>query len=228
MPTRPMTERKPGRRRRQHGAEQDDHEDREVHAGSGGGHGAKQGDAGRRQRRQCKQRQGEPELGPARPAASPGDQLADLAEQTVAEVGRHLDLQPVRQHPRAAEHRRPVAATFTDDRSQFAGNRGFVHLGHAVDHLAVDRDDVAGLHQHDIADVQRFAGHRLVEPVLAPVVRHDQALGRDVALQPAQAPRSREGTGLRRGHARRQGEQGQPEPECHLPDECGLRPVMAP
>ena len=92
------------------------------------------------------------------PPSRVGDQLTHLGEGAVAQIRGHFDLEPVRQDPRATEHRGAIAAAFADDRSGFAGYRGFVDLGHAVDHLAVDRDDVAGLHQDDVADVQGFAG----------------------------------------------------------------------
>ena len=64
----------------------------------------------------------------------------------------HLD--PVGQHLRAAGDRRAVAARFADDRRRFAGDRRLVDRGDALDHLAVGGDDVAGLDQHDVADLQ--------------------------------------------------------------------------
>ena len=57
----------------------------------------------------------------------------------------HLD--PVGQHLRAAGHGRAVAAGLADDRRRFAGDRRLVDRGDALDHLAVGRDDVAGLDQ---------------------------------------------------------------------------------
>ena len=64
----------------------------------------------------------------------------------------HAD--PVGQHLRAAGDRGAVAAGFADHRRGFAGDGGFVDRGHALDHLAVGGNDVAGLDQHDIADLQ--------------------------------------------------------------------------
>ncbi len=61
----------------------------------------------------------------------------------------HLD--PVRQHARAAGDGGAVAAGFADHRRGFAGDRGFVDRGDALDHLAVARDQVAGLDQDDVA-----------------------------------------------------------------------------
>ena len=54
----------------------------------------------------------------------------------------------------AAGDRRAVAAALADHRRGFAGDRGFVDRGDALDHLAVGRDEVAGLDQHDVADLQ--------------------------------------------------------------------------
>ena len=55
---------------------------------------------------------------------------------------------------RAAGHRRTVAAGFANDRRGLAGDRRLVDRGDAFDHLAVARDDVARLDQHDVADLQ--------------------------------------------------------------------------
>ena len=70
----------------------------------------------------------------------------------------HLD--PVGQHLRAAGDGRAVAAGLANDRRGFAGDRGLVDRGHALDHLAVGRDEVAGLDQHHVADLQAGAGNR--------------------------------------------------------------------
>ena len=61
----------------------------------------------------------------------------------------HLD--PVGDDAGAAGDGRAVAAGFADHRRGFAGDRGFVDRGDALDDLAVGRDDVAGLDQHDVA-----------------------------------------------------------------------------
>ena len=71
----------------------------------------------------------------------------------------HAD--PVGQDLRAAGHRRTVAAGFADDRRRFAGDRRFVDGSDAFDHFAVRRDDVAGLDEHDVTDLQAGAGHQL-------------------------------------------------------------------
>ena len=72
----------------------------------------------------------------------------------------HLD--PVGQHLRAAGHRRAVAAGFADHGRGFAGDGGFVDGGDALDHLAVGGDVVAGLDQHDVADLQAGAGDEAI------------------------------------------------------------------
>ena len=45
---------------------------------------------------------------------------------------------------------RKVAAGLADHRCRLAGDGAFVHRGHAFDHLAIQRDHVTGLHQHDV------------------------------------------------------------------------------
>ena len=72
----------------------------------------------------------------------------------------HLD--PVGKHLGAAGHRRAVAAGFADDRRGFAGDRRLVDRGDAFDHLAVGRDDFAGLDRHEIADLEAGGRHDLV------------------------------------------------------------------
>ena len=64
----------------------------------------------------------------------------------------HQDL--VGEHARAAGDRRAVAAALADHRRRFAGDRRFVDRGHAVDDLAVGRDQVAGLDQDEIAGLE--------------------------------------------------------------------------
>ena len=49
---------------------------------------------------------------------------------------------------------------FADHRSGFARDGGLVDRGDAFDHLAVGGNDVAGLDEHDVADLQLGARHR--------------------------------------------------------------------
>jgi hypothetical protein len=70
----------------------------------------------------------------------------------------HTD--PVGQHLRAAGDRGAIAARLADDRCGFTGDGRFIDRGHALDHLAVGRNDVAGLDQYDVADLQIVRGHK--------------------------------------------------------------------
>ena len=54
--------------------------------------------------------------------------------------------------PPVTAERSPPDSRMTGAR--FAGDRRFVDRGDAFDHLAVGRDDVAGLDQHDVAGLQ--------------------------------------------------------------------------
>ena len=69
---------------------------------------------------------------------------------------------PVRGYQGAAGHRRAVAAALADHGRGLAGDGPLVDRGDAVDHLAVRRDDVACLDQHDVADLEARSRHRLV------------------------------------------------------------------
>src|SRR6266478_3578299 len=55
----------------------------------------------------------------------------------------------------------PVAAALADDRGGFAGDRRFIDRGDALDDLAVARDQIARLDDHDIADLQLVGRHLL-------------------------------------------------------------------
>jgi len=59
--------------------------------------------------------------------------------------------------PVTAERRPPDSA---DDRCGFAGDRRFVDRSHALDHLAVRRNYVAGFDQHHVADLRSVEGTR--------------------------------------------------------------------
>ena len=82
------------------------------------------------------------------------DQLDHAIEEGRARRRGDAHADPVGEHLRAAGDRRAVAAGFADDRRRFAGDRRLVDRGDALDDLAVGRDDVAGLDQHDVADLQ--------------------------------------------------------------------------
>ena len=80
-------------------------------------------------------------------------------EERLAGVGRDLDLDLIRQDARAARNRAAVAAGFANDRRAFSGDHRFVHGRHALDHLSVSGNEVAGVANHDVADSQQGAGH---------------------------------------------------------------------
>ena len=119
----------------------------------------------------------------------------------------HAD--PVGQHLGAAGHGRAVAAGLADDGGRLAGDGRLVDRGDALDHLAVGGDDVAGLDQHDVADLQAGAGHELV--VLR--VGRGQQLGLRLRALAPQRVGLRLAAAL--GHGLREvGEQhGEPQPE---------------
>ena len=126
----------------------------------------------------------------------------------------HAD--PVGQHLRAAGHGRAVAAGFADDRRRFAGDRGLVDRRDALDHLAVGGNGVAGLDQHDVADLEAGARQR----ACSPAVRAGQQLGLRLGALAAQR------IGLRLAAAfgdrlREVGEQDrEPEPDDDLEREA--------
>ena len=74
--------------------------------------------------------------------------------------------------------RNDLIAERLGDRSRLAGQHGFIHPAAAGDHLAVDRDALAGTHQHALAELECAHGNdRLGLPTL-PV-----QTGRDLRLQ---------------------------------------------
>ena len=100
------------------------------------------------------------------------DHRDHAVDEGLARIDGHAHDDPVRQHARAAGHGREVAAGFADHRRRFAGDGALVDRGHAVDHLAVGRDDVAGLDQHDVAlaqvvGLQRVPLHRRARHAVA-------------------------------------------------------------
>ena len=90
------------------------------------------------------------------------DERNHAVEEGRALGGRDAYANPIGQNLRAAGHGRAVAARLADDGRRFAGDRGLVDRGDAFDHLAVRRNDVAGLDEHDVADAQRLARNQLV------------------------------------------------------------------
>ena len=100
------------------------------------------------------------------------DQRDHPIEKGVPGVGGHADLDPVRQHLRAAGHGRAVAAGLADHRRRFARDRRLVDRRHTLDDLAVGRDELAGLHHHHVVLAQRGGRHGLGLPAGGQPVRH--------------------------------------------------------
>ena len=69
----------------------------------------------------------------------------------------HDDL--VREHHRATGHRRPVATGFAYHGGGFAGDRRLVDRRDAVHHITVAGDDLAGLDDDEVTDLQVPTGH---------------------------------------------------------------------
>src|SRR5262245_9296700 len=78
------------------------------------------------------------------------DERDHAIEERLPRIRLDLDDQPVREHLRAARHRAAVPAALADHGSTLPGNGALVDGGHALDHLAVGRDEVAGLDQHHV------------------------------------------------------------------------------
>jgi hypothetical protein len=75
-------------------------------------------------------------------------------EECLARVRGDLHDEPVRQHPGAAGDRAPVPAALADHRCALASDRGLVHRCYAIDNHPVGRDEVPGLHQHEVSLAQ--------------------------------------------------------------------------
>ena len=103
-----------------------------------------------------------------RGALDEGDHAVDEGR---AGGGGDADLDLVGEDLRAAGHRRAVAAGLADHRGGLAGDGGLVDGGDALDHLAVGGDQVAGLDEDDVADLERGAGHASRRPRPWPVRR---------------------------------------------------------
>ena len=95
------------------------------------------------------------------------DEADHPVEEALAGLRGHPDLEPVGDHTGAAGDRRAVAAALADHGRRFAGDRALVDRSDALDHLAVRRDDVAGLDQHEVIQ----ASDRGSRPARTPCVQ---------------------------------------------------------
>src|SRR5206468_11826571 len=114
-----------------------------------------------------------------------------------------------------------VPATLANDGGTLSGDGALIDRGDPFDDRAVGRNDIAGLHQYDIALAEAGGRHALI---LRHPLRADQALGEEVA--PRLPQRGRLGFSASLGH--RFGEVGEadrePEPARDAADEAGRRP----
>ena len=88
-----------------------------------------------------------------------GDHAVDEA---LARIGADPQRELVRQDAGAAGDRaRHIGSGLLEHGSRFTGDRRFIHRGHPGDHLAIGGDEIAGLHQHQIAPAQGGGVHQL-------------------------------------------------------------------
>ena len=85
------------------------------------------------------------------------DERDHAVEERLAGLLRDLDHEPVGEQPRAAGDGRAVAAGLADHGRRLAGDRRLVDRADALDDLAVGRDDLAGLDDHDVAALRARA-----------------------------------------------------------------------
>ena len=147
------------------------------------------------------------------------DQPDHAVEEGRAGRGGDADADPVGQHLRAAGDGRTIAAGFADDRSGFAGDRRLVDRSHALDHLAVGGDRIAGFDQDDIADLE--LGRRDEAIVLLIVCARDQ-LGLGLGALAAQGVGLRLAAALGDGFGEIGEQHGEPQPENDLELEADM------
>ena len=124
---------------------------------------------------------------------------------------------PVRDDKRAARHRRAVAARLADHRSGLAGDRGFVHGGNTLDHIAIRWDQIARLDEDDVAGLQSHRGHKVV--ALA-VFRIRKLLGDDIRFRGPKAGGLGLAAPLGDGFREIRKQNREPEPEDDLEREA--------
>ena len=141
------------------------------------------------------------------------DQPDHAIEEGRARRRRDAHADPIGQHLRAAGDGGAVAAQLADHRRRFAGDRRLVDRSHAFDHLAVRRNEIAGLDQNEIADLEACARH---EPIVLLIARAGDELGLGFGALTAQRVGLRLTPTLGDGF-REIGEQhGEPQPQDDL------------
>jgi hypothetical protein len=120
---------------------------------------------------------------------------------------------------RAAGHRGAIAARLADDRRRFTGNRRFVDRGHAFDHFAVRRNDVAGFDQHDVADFERGRRH---QPIALRIARTGHELGLSLGALPPQRLGLRLAAAFGDGFGEVGEQHGEPQPQNDLKLEADM------
>ena len=148
------------------------------------------------------------------------DQRDHAVEEGRARRRRDRHLDPVGDHRRAAGDRRAVAAALADDGRGFAGDRRFVDRGDAFDDVAVARDEIAGLDQHDIALLQRRRRHFAPRDVAVAPLRRDSSLAIASVLLWRSARGLRLAAAFRDRFGEIREEHGEPEPEIDLEGEA--------
>src|SRR6202040_2704192 len=116
------------------------------------------------------------------------DQPDHAVEEGRARRRRDAHANPVGKHQSATGDRGPIAARLADYWRGFTGDRRLVDRSHALDHVAVGRNEVAGFDKDDVSDLNSGAWH---EPVILLVAGPGDQLGLGLGALTAQRVRLR-------------------------------------
>ena len=148
------------------------------------------------------------------------DQRDHAVEEGLARIGGDAHLDPVGDDRGAAGDGAAIAAALANDRRRFAGDRGLVDRGDALDHFAVAGNDVAGLDQHHVAAAQL----RSPAPSRSLPPRSDQlGLGLGAGLAQVVGLRLAASLGHRLGEVGEQHREPQPQRDLQLEAERARR-----
>ncbi len=120
------------------------------------------------------------------------DEMNDAGEHRPRGGFRDPNVEHAGAVERAGEH---LVASGAVDRHRLAGDRRLVDVGVTIDHLAVDRQPLAGTHPDDIADDQR----RRRDGHFDSAAQHSRLLRREVEQRPDRPSRAIEGQRLQGG-----------------------------